>query len=111
MASVVLAGLVYIICEIYIDDALIYGRSKEDFLRNLKQVLERLHKFNVAANQMKTKLGSTEVEYVGHVIILKEHHSLIAPGVLALQFIPCVLALCQRRKANEESRFLTTNYT
>jgi len=68
MASVVLAGLVYIICEIYIVDVLIHGRSEEDFLRNLRQVLERLRKFNVAANPMKTKLGLTEVEYVGHVL-------------------------------------------
>ena len=39
MASVVLAGLVYIICEIYIDDVLIHGRSEEDFLVNLRKVL------------------------------------------------------------------------
>ena len=48
MASVVLAELVYIICEIYIDDVLIHGRSEEDFLVNLRKVLDRLHQFNVA---------------------------------------------------------------
>ena len=68
MASVVLAGLVYIICEIYIDDVLIHGRSEEDFLVNLRKVLDRLRQFNVAANPKKTKLGLSEVEYVGHVV-------------------------------------------
>ena len=68
MASVVLAGLVYIICEIYIDDVLIHGRSEKEFLVNLRKVLERLRKFNVAANPKKTKLGLSEVEYVGHVV-------------------------------------------
>ena len=68
MASVVLAGLVYIICEIYIDDILIHGRSEEDFLVNLRKVLDRLRHFNVAANPKKTKLGLSEVEYVGHVV-------------------------------------------
>ncbi len=47
MASVVLAGLVYIICEIYIDDMLIHGRSEEDFLVNLRKVLDQLRTFNV----------------------------------------------------------------
>ena len=68
MASVVLAGLVYIICEIYIDDVLIHGRSEEDFLANLRKVLDRLRAFNVAANQKKTKLRLSEVEYGGHVV-------------------------------------------
>lgn len=56
MASVVLAGLVYIICEIYIDDVLIHGRTEEDFLVNLRKVLDRLRTFNGAANPKKTKL-------------------------------------------------------
>ena len=68
MEGVVLAGLVYIICEIYIDDVLIHGRSEEEFLVNLRNVLDRLRKFNVAANPKKTKLGLSEVEYVGHVV-------------------------------------------
>ena len=68
MASVVLAGLVYIICEIYIDDVLIHGRSEEDFLVNLRKVPDRLCQFNVAANPKKTKLRLSEVEYVSHVV-------------------------------------------
>ncbi len=77
MASVVLAGLVYIICEIYIDDVLIHGRTEEDFLVNLRKVLDRLRTFNIAANPKKTKLGLSEVEYVGHVV---SSHSLMRRG-------------------------------
>ena len=65
MASVVLAGLVYIVCEIYFDDVLIHRRSEEDFLVNLRKVLDE---FNVAANPKETKLGLSEVECVGHVV-------------------------------------------
>ena len=68
MASVVLAGLLYIICEIYIDDVLIHGRSEEDFLVNVRKVLDRLRTFNDTANPKKTKLRLSEVEYVGHVV-------------------------------------------
>jgi hypothetical protein len=71
MASVVLVELVYIICEIYIDDVLIHGRSEEDFLVNIRMVLGRLRQFNVAAIPKKTKLGLSEVEYVDHAVSSK----------------------------------------
>jgi hypothetical protein len=44
---------------------LIHGRSEEDFLVNLlKVVLDQLCHFN----PKKTKLGLSEVEYVGYVV-------------------------------------------
>jgi hypothetical protein len=51
MSNTVLAGLVYQICELYIDDVLIHGRE-----------------FNIVVNTAETKLGLAEVKYVGHVI-------------------------------------------
>ena len=65
MSNTVLAGLVYHICELYIDDVLIHG---ETFLANVRKLFERLREFNVAVNPKKTKLGFAEVEYVGHVV-------------------------------------------
>ena len=67
MASKVLAGLIYRICELYIDDVLIHGPTKAEFLTNLRSVFQRLRDHNVAANPRKTKLGLTQVEYVGHL--------------------------------------------
>ena len=67
MSNTVLAGLVYQICELYID-VLIHGRKLESFLANVRKVFERLREFNVALNPAKVKLGLSEVEYVGHVI-------------------------------------------
>ena len=68
MASKVLVGLIYRICELYIDDVLIHGSNEADFLVNLRKVLQRLRDHNVAANPKKTKLGLQQVEYVGHLI-------------------------------------------
>jgi len=68
MSNTVLAGLVYQICELYIDDVLIHGRDLETFLANVRKVFERLREFNIIVNPAKTKLGLAEVEYVGHVI-------------------------------------------
>jgi hypothetical protein len=66
--NTVLAGLVYHICELYIDDVLIHGRDIESFLANVRKVFEKLRELNVAVNPTKTKLGLAEVEYVGHVM-------------------------------------------
>ena len=63
MSNTVLAGLVYRICELYIDDVLIHGKDPEAFLANVRK-----SEFNVAVNPKKTKLGLAEVEYVGHVV-------------------------------------------
>jgi hypothetical protein len=68
MQNKVLSGLVHGICEIYIDDVLIRGKSEAEFLRNVRRVFERLRAKNVAANPKKTKLGLPEVEYVGHLV-------------------------------------------
>ena len=62
MSNTVLSGLVYRICELYIDDVLIHGKDPETFLANVRKVFERLREFNVAVNPNKTKLGLAEVE-------------------------------------------------
>ena len=41
MSSTVLAGLVYRICELYIDDVLIHGSSEREFLANIRLVITR----------------------------------------------------------------------
>ena len=61
-------GLVYEICEIYIDDVLIHGKSEPEYLDNTRRVLDRLRDKKVAVNPRKTKLGLEEVEYVGHIV-------------------------------------------
>jgi len=50
MASKVLAGLIYRICELYID----HGPTEAEFLANLRKVCQRLRDHNVAANPRKT---------------------------------------------------------
>jgi hypothetical protein len=68
LASVVLAGLMYIICELYIDDLIIHGRTKEEFIQRLDKVFERLSQHKIRVHPDKCVLGIHEVEYVGHTI-------------------------------------------
>ena len=51
MQNKVLKGLVYGICEIYIDDVL------TELLRDVRQVFERLCATNIALNPKQTTLG------------------------------------------------------
>ena len=55
MANVVLQGLIYQICDIYIDDIIIYGTSEEEFVTNFETVLQRLREYNITLNPKKKK--------------------------------------------------------
>ena len=68
MAEYVLHGLIYIICEVYIDDLLIYGRTEDEFLRNVKNVFERLREYNVTLNPKNVHHGLQTISFEGHEI-------------------------------------------
>ena len=68
MVNTVFAGLVHNICEIYLDDIILWADSIEELSKRLEILLERATKFNITFNPEKCKFGLTEVEYVGHVI-------------------------------------------
>ena len=68
LSTHVLGGLINIICELYLDDLIIFGTTEEEFLRHLELVLERLKQFSLTLNPEKCVIGKDSVEYVGHTI-------------------------------------------
>ena len=68
LATVVLIGLIYYVCELYIDDIIVHAQNAESFLSRLRQVFERLRKYNITLNPEKCRFGLQAVEYVGHTI-------------------------------------------
>ena len=68
MVNTVFAGLIHNICEIYLDDIIIWGESINELSQRLEQLLQRAEKYNIIFNPEKCRFGMTEVEYVGHVI-------------------------------------------
>lgn len=68
MATVVLAGIIYRACELYIDDIFVFGKNDDEFLSNLEAVFTRLRKHKVTLNPKKCRFGLASVEYVGHVV-------------------------------------------
>jgi hypothetical protein len=68
MQSEVLHGLQYEICEIYIDDIIIFADTEEEMSVNLRKVLERLAKHNITVSPEKCSFGLEEIEFVGHTL-------------------------------------------
>jgi len=56
--TMVLAGLHWDICLVYIDDIIVMGRSFEEHLRNVAQVFQRLE---AKANQVSAVPGASYV--------------------------------------------------
>ena len=50
MATVVFAGLLYNILEIYFDDVIVYAHSIDELCDNLQVVFTRLRKHNITLN-------------------------------------------------------------
>ncbi len=51
-----------------IDDIVVFGRTRAEFLQNLKEVLVRLHKAKLRINPAKTTLAATKIDYLGWTI-------------------------------------------
>ena len=66
--QIILSPYLYSICEIYIDDVIVYGSTEEEFIHNLRLVLQRLRDHNIAVNPSKCVFGATEIQYTGHVL-------------------------------------------
>nr|GEU40815.1 RNA-directed DNA polymerase, eukaryota, reverse transcriptase zinc-binding domain protein [Tanacetum cinerariifolium] len=53
---------------VFFDDILVYNKSLEDHLQHLRVVLSKMRDHNLYANESKCVFGTTQVEYLGHVI-------------------------------------------
>ena len=68
MATVVLAQLLYFICEVYLDDVNVFGTSTTEFIDRLKQVFERFRFHKIYLKASKCYLGYSELNYLGKII-------------------------------------------
>jgi hypothetical protein len=68
MATTVLFGLLYIICEMYIDDCIVYANGNAQFLERLELIFQRFRLKGLLVKAKKCKFGLSSIEYVGKVI-------------------------------------------
>ncbi len=68
LVSVVLIGLVLVICEVYLDDIITHGQTEDQLIDRLRQIWSRFRSHRITVSPKKTTIGVTQIEYVGHVI-------------------------------------------
>ena len=64
----VLKGLLYVKCLIYLDDIIIFGRTREEHAENLLAVLKALESAGLKIKPRKCNLLRTDVSFLGHCI-------------------------------------------
>ena len=62
----VLRGLPF--ANVYIDDVLIVSATHQEHQEHLKQVFERLQRYNIIVNPSKCQLGVPSIQFLGHLV-------------------------------------------
>ncbi len=55
-------------CLVYFDDVIIYGKTFEETLANLKLVMAYLRQHNLLAKTRKCELFETSIAFLGHIV-------------------------------------------
>ena len=63
-----LAGLTWKSCLVYLDDIIVYGRTFEEALNNLRLVLTRKRKAGLKLKTSKCDLFRAHVPFLGHIV-------------------------------------------
>lgn len=68
MAANVLNGLIYSICEMYIDDCNVFASDDDQFVDRLRQIFTRFRKHYLFLKASKCYFGFPELNFVGKVV-------------------------------------------
>ena len=68
LMELVLAGLPWSVCLLYLDDILVHAKTFEDEIANLCKVFGRFRAANLKLNLKKCELFRQKVPYVGHIV-------------------------------------------
>lgn len=66
--ELVLRGLTWKTCEVYLGDVMITGRDFEEHLKNLHELFNRFQAANLKLNLKKCALFQKKVEFFGHSV-------------------------------------------
>ena len=69
LMEMVLVGLTWTTCLVYLDDIMVMRKTFEAHLTNLKKVFSRMKKANLKLNPKKCLLFQKDVEFLGHTIL------------------------------------------
>ena len=68
MESIVFKDLVDVICQIYIDDIVVYADTEEELMENLRKVFDRIMKHGLRIKGVKSEIGATSIKFLGSIV-------------------------------------------
>uniref|UniRef100_A0A158P4Y1 RNA-directed DNA polymerase n=1 Tax=Tetranychus urticae TaxID=32264 RepID=A0A158P4Y1_TETUR len=68
MMSIVLGGLIYNTCLIFIDDLLIFSKNEEEHLERLETIFRRLIRAGLTLKPNKCSFFKQKILYLGHIV-------------------------------------------
>ena len=68
LMDMILAGLQWSRCLVYLDDIIIFGTTFEEHLSNLELVFDRLREAKLRLQPVKCKLCKKKVNFLGHSV-------------------------------------------
>ena len=63
-----MAGLLDVTCVVYLDDILIYSCNSAVHTRHVKEVLQRLHQYNLYAKLSKCQFSVTQTDFLEYIL-------------------------------------------
>ena len=66
--NILLAGIQWHNCLVYLDDIIVFGRTFDEHLQNLAKVFQRLHDANLRLQVKKSVFSKDTVKFLGHII-------------------------------------------
>ena len=66
--EIMLGGLLWKCCVVYIDDIIVYSATFQEHILHLEEVFKRLKMCNVVIKPAKCKIARREATYLGHVV-------------------------------------------
>ena len=68
LVDLVLCGLTYVTCLVFLDDIIVFSRDSDTHIQHLQEVFERLRSANLKLHVKKCFLFLRKVAFLGHVI-------------------------------------------
>ncbi|KAG0428202.1 Retrovirus-related Pol polyprotein from transposon opus [Dictyocoela muelleri] len=66
--SIILEVIIDVVCLVYIDDILLYGKYQNEHDKNIKLVKNRLNEYNLVINEGKSVYGKDKLIFLGYEI-------------------------------------------
>lgn len=63
-----LRGLDEGVCQVYMDDLLVFSKTEEEHVDHLRSVFQRIRKFGLKLSSEKSLLGQARINFLGHII-------------------------------------------